>query len=324
MTDIEKAQMLIEQSFLQPWLMQMDITDISYNGHQLYYQSTLYGRHFASDQITYEQVFNLLKQIANYLNKGFSYSEPILDMSVGAYRIHAVGPLITRKNYHPSLSFSIRIHRYHSAQTSLFLTNGSMHRILLLWLLKKKKSIVISGVTGVGKTQLQKELIYLMEPSTRVIIIDNILELDGLMAEQLDMTIWQVSNQQNFLTLIVAALRSHPDWLLIAESRGEEFTNVYMSVLTGHPLITTIHSGEISQVYTRMKSMLIKDQPNSYDEHILESLRFHFPVIIHLKKEIVDGKINRFIEHISCFIQDKMYLITNDNIARMIEDIFHD
>ncbi len=324
MTDIEKAQMLIEQSFLQPWLIQFDITDISYNGHQLFYQSTLYGRHFASDQITYEQVYNLLKQIANYLNKGFSYSEPILDMSVGAYRIHAVGPLITRKNYHPSLSFSLRIHRYHDGQTSLFLPIGSMYRSLLLWLLKRKISIVISGVTGVGKTQLQKELIYLMESSTRVIIIDNILELDGLMADHLDMTIWQVSNQQNFLTLIVAALRSHPDWLLIAESRGEEFTNVYTSVLTGHPLITTIHSGEISQVYIRMKSMLIKDQPNSYDEHILDSLKFHFPVIIHLNKEIIDGKINRFIEHISCFIEDKMHLITDDNIASMIQDVFHD
>jgi pilus assembly protein CpaF len=324
MTDIEKAQMLIEQSFLQPWLIQTDITDISYNGQQLYYQSTLYGRHFASDQITYEQVYSFLKQIANYLNKGFSYSEPILDMSVGAYRIHAVGPLITRKNYHPSLSFSLRIHRYHDGQLSLFLPKESLYRDLVIGFIKRKKSIVISGVTGVGKTQLQKELIYLMEPSTRVIIIDNILELDGLMADHLDMTIWQVSGQQNFLTLMVAALRSHPDWLLIAESRGEEFTNVYMSVLTGHPIITTIHSGEISHVYTRMKSMLTKDQPNSYDEHILESLRFHFPVIIHLNKETIDGKIHRFIEHISYFIQEKMYLITDDNIANMLEVVFND
>jgi type IV secretory pathway ATPase VirB11/archaellum biosynthesis ATPase len=90
-TETEKATLLLQSSFLAPLLIDTSITDISFNGESIYYQSSVIGRQKSDIEVTFEQAFQLLKQLANLMNHSFSYAQPILDISVGAYRIHAVG-----------------------------------------------------------------------------------------------------------------------------------------------------------------------------------------------------------------------------------------
>jgi pilus assembly protein CpaF len=296
-TETQKAKVLLESSFLEPLLKDPSITDISYNGQSIYYQSSMFGRQKAEIEIPFEQVFQLLKQLANLTHHSFSYAEPILDISVGPYRMHAVGEAIARKMYEKTLTFSLRIHQPFDPQSLLFLHPNSHWRRLMIALLKSHTSIVISGITGVGKTQIQKELLSLMEPKTRVILIDNILELDGVEFNHLDLTIWQEKETAKISSLLTAALRSHPDWLIIAEARGQEFKDVFSSVVTGHPLITTIHSKDVLDAHIRMGMMILQSNPERSEELVFQ-LKHFFPCVLHVRKESINGKMIRFIDSI--------------------------
>jgi len=299
MSDVSKALVYLENSILKSLLEQPDITDISFNGESIFYQSSFYGRKKAAFTMTYEEAYQLIKQLANLMDMPFTFMDAIVDMSIARYRIFAVGPSVSRKQYEPSLTFAIRIHPIENHVELKFLTKDSPWFNLFKFLIKENVSIVIAGKTGSGKTQLQKELLMLMEEAKRVIILDNILELDGLFIPGLDLSVWQIKPMFPIQKMVEGALRSHPDWLLIAESRGAEFKEVLRSVKTGHPIITTLHSDRLDHIYERMVSMLLIDESISHADQLKVEVNHAFPVLVQLVSNQLDGGIYRMIDEVS-------------------------
>lgn len=323
MSDVEQARIFLEHSILGPLLKQDDITDITYNGESLFYQSTIAGRKKAAIQMTYKEAFQLIKQLANFMNVPFTYLDPIVEISVMHYRIFAVGPSISRKHFQPSLSFAIRIHALPGQNLYRFLTENSRWRKLFQFLISQRVSFVIAGKTGSGKTQLQKELLGLISEAQRVIVLDNILELDGIDIPHLDVTIWQISRSYDFQQMITGALRSHPDWLLIAESRGEEFKEVLRSVKTGHPIITTLHSDDIDHIYPRMISMLLIGESVSLHDHLLNEVKDAFPILIQLESSLTEKALERRIKVVQILHTRRIYRfdesITEQDVIQFIQ-----
>jgi pilus assembly protein CpaF len=312
MSDVQKASLYLENSILKSLLQQNDITDISFNGESIFYQSSVYGRRKATFTLTYEEAYQLIKQLANLMNMPFTFMDAIVDMSIARYRIFAVGPSVSRKQYEPSLTFSIRIHPKENHVVMKFLTQETPWFNLFKFLIDHDVSIVIAGKTGSGKTQLQKELLMLMSEAKRVIILDNILELDGLWIPGLDLTVWQIKPMYSIQTMVEGALRSHPDWLVIAESRGAEFKQVLRSVKTGHPIITTLHSDRIDRIYERMVSMLLIDESMSHAEQLKSEVIQAFPVLIQLVSHELDGGIHRLIDQVSITHHDTVHRLNKD------------
>ena len=293
----------IEGSFLKPLLLQDGVTDISYNGDSIYYVDNKYGRKKSDVSISNEIVRDFIRQIANLCEKQFSFQNPILDVSVGKYRLNAVHQSISKRNNEEVINFSIRI-----ASTTPKIFSGCNFfepgvEELLSILLKSKVSIVLGGVTSSGKTELQKYLISCMSEHTRIIVIDNILELDSIQTStSLDVNMWQFDEKNLNLSikmLIKNALRSNPDWLIIAESRGEEMLDVLNSSLTGHPVITTIHSYDLSSMPLRIARMaMIANGKINLDETLMD-LEYHMRFYIYLKKiSLEEGSIRRYISDI--------------------------
>ena len=323
MSDVEQARIFLEHSILGPLLLREDVTDITYNGESLFYQSTMNGRKKAQLLMTYKEAYQLIKQLANFMNVPFTYLDPIVEMSVMRYRIFAVGPSISRKHFQPSLSFAIRIHALPGQNLYRFLNENSRWRGLFQFLISQRVSFVIAGKTGSGKTQLQKELLGLIPQAQRVIVLDNILELDGIDIPQLDVTIWQISRSYDFQQMITGALRSHPDWLLIAESRGEEFKEVLRSVKTGHPIITTLHSDDIDHIYARMISMLLIGESVSLHDHLFNEVKHAFPILIQLESSITDKALERKIKVVQILHARQIYRfdesITEQDVNQLIQ-----
>jgi pilus assembly protein CpaF len=122
----------------------------------------------------------------------------------------------------------------------------------------------------------------------------------------------------------VAALRSHPDWLLIAESRGHEFMDVFQSVLTGHPVITTLHAEDGYLAYKRMLRLVLMHEVQGKAEDVLISLQEAFPVIIHLKIKKTET-IERYIETISVYRHHQLttfhHQMDQVMVAKLLKDI---
>lgn len=305
-TDVERTKHFIEQSFLRPFLFDPDVTDLAYNGHDFYEQKTSTGRGKLALTIPEEKIYEFIKQIANFMNLPFNYLEPFLDVSIDRYRLFAVGHAVARRGFEQTISFSLRIHHHQIMIPTLFLKQENRFRPILMEVLQHGLSMVIGGQTGVGKTQLQKELLNGLTPATRVIIIDNIMELDGLLLPHLDVTMWQVKPRYPLQQLIEAALRSHPDWLLIAESRGKDFQHVLHSTMTGHPIITTLHADQLDSMDQRMVKMLLLDDHQSQPDLLLENIHDHFSVLVYVSKTKT-MPIQRTITDVQIRLQGKQW-----------------
>ena len=304
--DKAKTIAFIENSFIKPLLEDKGITDISYNGQEIFYLHNLYGRKKSDISIDENGVRDFIRQIANLTEKQFSFQNPKLDASVGKYRINAVHQSIARKNNEPCINFSIRIAacRPVITENSNFL-NAELISLLKV-LLKSKVSIVIGGITGSGKTEFQKYLINSLDNYQRVIVIDNILELDNLSLDnEIDFNVWQADEKNKEITiqeLVKNALRSNPDWLIVAESRGKEMIEVLNSAMTGHPIMTTIHAFDVSSMPTRIARMVLMNEQKQDFDILMSDIFYNFRFYIYLRRNITkSGVVERYIEEIAEF-----------------------
>ena len=293
----------LEFSFLSPLLKDEDITDISYNGKDIYYLHNKLGRKKSEITISKDEVMVFIRQIANLAEKQFSFTTPYIDVSEGRYRINAIHQSIVRVDNEKSISFSIRIASPNNRiLTSKSFMNSKMKEFLMDCL-KNQKSIVIGGPTGSGKTELQKYLLCSLPDNTRVVVIDNVQELEFIRANpNLDITSWEANDSHpnaSINDLIRQALRSNPDWLVVAESRGKEMNDVLNSVMTGHPIITTMHAKSLQAMPHRLVRMIEMAETKETYEDIMGDLMSHIPVYVFVKREISkSGKVKRYIEAI--------------------------
>ena len=294
----------IDSSFLKPLLEIETITDISFNGVSIFYMDNILGRKKYSEEINKEQAIDFVRQIANLAERQFSYTCPTLDISIGRYRINTQHSSIVRVNDDKSVSFSIRIasKTIRIKDDSSFLDKKASK--ILFEAIANKKSIVIAGPTGSGKTELQKYLISKFEDYTRLIIIDNVQELDYVRFNpNLDVTSWQISPAipgGNAKELIRNALRNNPDWLVVAESRGEEMIDALNAVMTGHPIITTLHAKSIEAIPHRMMRMIQSGNSIESPEEILGDIYEHIDYYVYLNREISKSKkVVRYIDSIA-------------------------
>ena len=308
--DTEKLIGFLEGSFIKELLDNKNITDVSYNGLDIYCVDNDRGRVKYPMAVENQVVKDFIRQIANLSEKQFSYQSPNLDVSFGRYRFNALHQSICRKDNQECVCFAIRI-----ASFSLkFAENKALDELakeLLNVLILSNVSITIGGLTGSGKTELQKYLISLMPENTRVIVIDNILELDQLKTDQnLDLNIWQVDEKRTSVSiesLVRSALRSNPDWLIVAESRGKEMLDVLNSSLTGHPIITTLHAFDINSMPHRMVRMVMMNEQKMNFNDVYADISYHMRFYIFLKRSFDnDGLVKRYISSIAYLHNGRM------------------
>lgn len=301
--ETNKVISYIETSFLQPLINQQSVTDISYNGESLFYVDNLRGRQKSNIELNYNDAKDFLRQIANLCEKQFSYLNPVLDVSAGKYRINAVHQTIARRGNSETVTFCMRIasNELRISPNTDFMPSEVAE--ILDAIISANKSIVIGGITGSGKTELQKYLISRMPVNSRIIAIDNVLELDYQnIYSHLDINTWQIDEKQTnyqIQSMVRNALRNNPDWIIVAESRGSEMLEVLNSTMTGHPIITTMHSFDVESMVDRMTNMAMMNDKEMSFEQIKSDIKYHIRFYIYLeKKSGRNGSVKRFISSI--------------------------
>lgn len=304
-----KLAAFVESSFLKPLLSEEGVTDISYNGSLVFYEDSLKGRKRWDQTISSEEVGDFLRQIANLSDKQFSYQSPILDVSFSRYRLNACFLNLVRVKDKKGYSFSLRLASGNSKlNNNLFFFGGNSEAILLK-ALADHESIVIGGETSSGKTELQKHLLLNLKENTRVIVIDNVEELELVRAdERIDLTSWLVDERfppSSFSNLIRNALRNDPDYIVVAESRGKEMLDVLNSAMSGHPIITTLHARDLEAMPYRMARMAMMGEQKLVYDDVLGDIYHHFPLFVFLRKSTTKGGVFRYIEKIGRINESK-------------------
>src|SRR5690554_90842 len=255
----ERIQNLIDSSFLQEYLELPNVTDISYNGKQMFIQDNIKGRYLAENQPEHKEVVSLGKKIANEMGKEFANNDPILDTELAYLRVNFVHEAVSPSG----CTFSIRISRPQKAIEHLSeLANEDVAQLLKV-LVKADTNIIIAGRTGTGKTELQKLLVEYIPDNKKITLIEDTMDshIKKLYPNK-DINSWRTLTDDirdkkiTYHDLIKAGLRNNPDWLIIAETRGSEAYDMVESALTDHSIITTIHAKKAEAIPSRLISMI--------------------------------------------------------------------
>lgn len=288
---------LLSSCFISELLQDPYVTDISYNGNEIYYLHNKKGRCRFDSDVTSDEVYSFLRQISNLCDSSFSLSQPILDVSFLNYRLNAVYKNICRKKGEKVLTFCLRkfnLDKIMIDENSDFTTKNILKFLKLA--IKNKFSILIAGPTSSGKTELQKYLINNLTNNERVIVIDTINELDINYNENVDITCLLTDIKQNIdlKDLVKLSLRFCPDYVVLAEARGAEFEDVLTSSLSGISTITTIHAKSVDTIIERAINLVQINNKNLNYETIRDSILMHFDLFIYVEKKITEeGEIKR-------------------------------
>jgi len=124
-----------------------------------------------------------------------------------------------------------------------------------LWLcLQYGVSIFICGETASGKTTTLNAIAAFIKPEGKIYSVENTPEVT------IPHPVWQhlvtrESGKKTDVTmfdLLIAALRSRPDYIVVGEIRSTEGNVAFQAMQTGHPVISTFHAGSVTSMIQRL------------------------------------------------------------------------
>lgn len=129
------------------------------------------------------------------------------------------------------------------------------------------KNIIISGVTGSGKSTYLNTLLKLIPDSDRIVTVE--VGSRELRITQPNKTHLHCDKNAalslNTMTtegLIALALRLRPKWLVMGEARSAEIISFLKTIKTGHPSLMTVHAGSIAQAKSHIV-LMVKENPDN-------------------------------------------------------------
>ena len=118
--------------------------------------------------------------------------------------------------------------------------------------------VLVSGPTGSGKTTtLYTGLLALNSIERKIVTIEDPIEyhLDGVVQSQVKPQI-----DLDFASLLRANLRHNPDVIMVGEIRdGETAQIATQAALTGHLVLSTVHTNSAAATITRLRDMGLED-----------------------------------------------------------------
>lgn len=155
-----------------------------------------------------------------------------------------------------------------------------------------RKTIIVTGDTGSGKTTFAKALTAAIPPAERLVTIEDTPEFTGLPHRNL-VSLFYSKGQQGAARLrshdlIEAALRMRPDRVLMQELRdGAAFTFI-RGIAAGHPgSITTCHAASAGGALDALRLMVKQHEAGRHlaDDDVRALLRQLVDIVVHCRKE---------------------------------------
>ncbi|NOR48955.1 MAG: hypothetical protein GQ533_13085 [Methanosarcinaceae archaeon] len=125
-----------------------------------------------------------------------------------------------------------------------------------MWmLLENGMSIFFSGETASGKTTMLNACLSFVNPKSKIYSTEDTAEVQPPQA------VWQQlitredgppDSRVDTFTLLKAALRSRPNYIIVGEIRGVEGAVAFQGMQTGHPVLATFHASAITKMIQRL------------------------------------------------------------------------
>ena len=290
---------MVEYSILTPFLVSPDIDEININAWDDIMLTYSDGRmekleeHFRSPQ----HAVDIVKRLLHHSGMIIDNATPIAQGHLpGNTRITAIkSPVVDEE---AGISVSIRLVHPQRVDRKHIVEGGMATEEMIAFLemcIRYGVSVVIAGRTSSGKTTLMNALlssipddkrIYTIESGARELFLvkknrfgDTLNNVVHTLSRPSENSAYNISQED----LVVAALRFDPDVIVVGEIRDAEANSAVEASLTGHTVVTTVHSGPAESAHGRI-SLLCQRRFQLGMAVSLSQSRQAFPVVVFAHK----------------------------------------
>jgi archaeal flagellar protein FlaI len=124
-----------------------------------------------------------------------------------------------------------------------------------IWLcLENGMNLFVCGETASGKTTTLNASATFIKPEDKVYSVENTPEVTMPHATWQHLVTREAGKDTDvtIFDLLIAALRSRPNYIIVGEIRGEEGNVAFQAMQTGHPVISTFHAGSPHSMIQRL------------------------------------------------------------------------
>lgn len=236
-----------------------DITDINWNGADLWVDSKAKGRLRSGFKLSDAYINRMAAKLADMMRVQFNEYTPLLEAETDELRISILHDSVTDTG--TSVSIRKTPSKRQLSKEKMYETNYCPKELddFMEAAVKGGCNIVVCGLPGVGKTEYVKQLTDYISPQDRAITIEDNLEIRYRdINPGKDCVALKVSLDKDKFTYadaIKAALRQFPKWIILSEARGREVENLLEAFSTGCNGLTTIHTDDVRKVPDRLNNM---------------------------------------------------------------------
>ena len=290
---------MVEYSILTQFLVSPDIDEININAWDDITLTYSDGRmekleeHFRSPQ----HAVDIVKRLLHHSGMIIDNATPIAQGHLpGNTRITAIkSPVVDEE---AGISVSIRLLHPQRVDRKHIIEGGMATEEMIAFLemcIRYGVSVVIAGRTSSGKTTLMNALlssipddkrIYTIESGARELFLvkknrfgDTLNNVVHTLSRPSENSAYNISQED----LVVAALRFDPDVIVVGEIRDAEANSAVEASLTGHTVVTTVHSGPAESAHGRI-SLLCQRRFQLGMAVSLSQSRQAFPVVVFAHK----------------------------------------
>ena len=284
---------------LYPLIVDEQVTDIKWNGRDLWVDDLTKGRYCSDIQLSNEFLEIFTSRIAAHANVHFNAAEPSLQAETDDLRIHAIHPFKTGDHTYilairktpakARLNRDVILNQNYADELFIHLMEA---------LIRTHFSGMIIGDVGSGKTELVKYLASFIPDNESCLTVEDTLEMKlPVLYPYKDISSVKIDASYKAEQAIRDALRLLTKWLLIAEARGREISTILEGASTGCVAWSTIHTENVWEIPDRILQMA---GPDVDKEGLEDSVYMFFNVGIKVKRTVTDTRILRNIDQI-CF-----------------------
>ena len=295
---------------LWKYVANQDITDIDYNGTEVWLTNVYNERYklnqqYVDENITPAFVEQFTQRIANVVSRQFNKRNPELEAETSELRVTILHESVARSGRTISIRKTPPVIRL-TAKKALeegFCTKEIMS--LLINCVQSHMNLTFCGMPGIGKTECVKFFSQFIPANERVITIEDTLEIRYAKTNPgKDCVELKVSEDTfGYADAIKSSLRLNPKWIMLSEARSKEVKYLLESWSTGVRGMTTLPTDDVRNVPDRILNMLEnRSDADRMENDIFQALDVG---VLVRKRNDADGIARRCIDQMCFYLREK-------------------